>query len=255
MYPLCITQRLKVLTKSNIQSSLAKQDHTPRRARACNGYKRRAPEPSTSLIRITGSDKLRKTINQEGEFIKCTIQNIHHTSFRDHPRVKTNIKSKIDTSDTDKTWINQYRQLIIEHWEIFSTDTYKHTPSEIKEIDQKNITSVHTKNKEKSSGKSHIKFPMNTYCPISGGTRILNQNINVHSKPNFEEKISKLSGKTILTSNSLERKTTLQNCGYINTIKLHSLIERMRSTHSYTRLQQTNEAFTNKKKKGYKIKV
>ena len=100
MYPLCITQRLKVSTKSNVQNSLAKQDHTPRRARARNGYKRRPPEPSTSLIKITGSDKLRKTINKEGEFIKCTIQNIHQTSFRDHPRVKTNIKSKIDTSDT-----------------------------------------------------------------------------------------------------------------------------------------------------------
>ena len=96
---------------------------------------------------------------------------------------------------------------------------------------------------------------MNTYCPISGGTHILNQNINIHSKPNFKERISKLSGKTILTSNSLDRKTTLQNCGLINTIKLHSLIKRIKSTHSYTRLQQTNEAFTNKKKKGYKIKV
>ena len=172
--PLCITQKPKVLIRKNIPSSLVKQDHTPHRARARNGYKRRPPEPSTSRIKITGSDKLRKTIKQEGEFIKCTIQNIHQTSFRDHPRVKTNIKSKIDTSDTDKTWVNQYRQLIIEHWEIFSTDTYKHTPSKIKEIDQKNITSVHTKNKEKSSGKSHIKFPMNTYCPISGGTHILN---------------------------------------------------------------------------------
>ena len=106
--------------------------------------------------------------------------------------------------------------MIIEHWEIFSIDSYNpgHTPSKIKEIDKKYITSVHEKNKGKSSWKSHIKFPMNTYCPISGGTRILNQNINVHSKPNFEEKTNKLSGNTILTSNSLERKTTLQNYGY-----------------------------------------
>ena len=139
--PLCITQKPKVLLRKNIPRSMVKQDHAPHRARARNGYKRRPPEPSTSLIRITGSDKLRKTIKQEGEFIKCTIQNIHQTSFRDHPRVKTNIKSKIDTSDTDKTWVNQYRQLIIEHWEIFSTDTYKHTPSKIKEIEKHYICS------------------------------------------------------------------------------------------------------------------
>ena len=169
--------------------------------------------------------------------------------------MKIGIESKIDTSNTDITWVSQYRQLIIENWEIFSTNTYKHIPSKIRKIDQKNITSVHTQNKEKRSGKSHSKFPNKTYCPILKGIHILNQNINIYSKPNFGEKISKSSGKIILTNTSLERKTTLQNRGLINTIKLHSLVKRMKSTHSYTRLQQTNEAFTNKKKKGYKIKV
>ena len=296
--PLCITQKPKVLLRKNILRSIVKQDYAPHRARARNGYKRRQPEPSTSRIKITGSDKLRKTIKQEGKFIKGTLQNIHQTSFRTHPRVKTNsksgihtsgtyktsviqyrqsiikhwkifplnanepghipfqskdpnklqkaikqndkfikstphktsqtpleippkvktnIKSNIDTSGTYKTWVSQYRQLIIEHWEIFSIDSYNpgHTPSKIKEIDQKHITSVHEKNKEKSSWKSPVKSPMNTYCPILGRTHISNRHdISVPFRPNFKEKISKLSGKTYLKSNYLKRKTTLQNYGY-----------------------------------------
>ena len=255
MYPLCITQRLKVSTKSNVQNSLAKQDHTPRRARARNGYKRRPPEPSTSLIKITGSNRLGKVIDKEGDFIKCTIQGVHQTSFKNHPRIKTDIKSKIDTSNNDETWVSQYRQLIIENWEIFSMNTYQHTPAKIRKIDHKNITSVQTQNKEQSQEKNHSKFPIKTYCPILEGKNILNQNINILSKHDFKEKISKPSGKIIPTNNSLERKTTLQNHGLMHTTKLHSLAKRMNSIHSYARLQQTNEAFTNKKKKGYKIKV
>ena len=158
MYPLCITQRQKLLTRSNTQNSLAKQDQTPRRARARNGYKRRPPEPYTSLIRITVSDRLRKAINKEGEF-EGTIQIIHQTSFKDHSRVKFGIKSKIYTSDIDRVWVSQYRQLILENWDIFSRNS---------------------------------KLPIKTYHPILEGIDILNQNINIHSKPNFEEKIGKL---------------------------------------------------------------
>ena len=253
--PLCITQKPKVLIRKNIPSSLVKQDHTPHRARARNGYKRRPPEPSTSLIRITGSDRLGKAIDKKGGFMDSTIQSVHQTSFKNHPKVKTGIKSKIDTSDTDKTWVSQYRHLIIENWEIFSTNTYKHTPSKIRKIDQKNSTSVHTQNKEKSSWKNHSKFPIKTYCPILEGIHILDQNINIHSKPNFKEKIGKSSGKIIPTNNSLKRKTTLQNRGLIHTTQLHSLVKRIKSIHSYSRLQQNNEAFTNKKKKGYNIEV
>ena len=163
-YPLCITQRQKLLTRSNTQNSLAKQDQTPRRARARNGYKRRPPEPYTSLIRITVSDRLRKAINKEGEF-EGTIQSVHQTSFKDHPRVKFGIKSKIYTSNIDRVWVSQYRQLILENWEIFSMNTYKHTPSKNGEIDQKNSTSVHTQNKEKSSGNNHSKIPNKDLLP------------------------------------------------------------------------------------------
>ena len=116
--PLCITQKPKVLIRKNIPSSLVKQDHTPHRARARNGYKRRPPGPSTSRIKITGSDKLRKTIKQEGKFIKGTPQNIHQTSFRTHPRVRINSESEIHTSGTYKTSVIQYRQSIIKHWKI-----------------------------------------------------------------------------------------------------------------------------------------
>ena len=63
--PLCFTQKPKVLLRKNVPRSIVKQDHAPRRASAHNGYKRRPPEPSTSRIKITGSDKLRKTIKQE----------------------------------------------------------------------------------------------------------------------------------------------------------------------------------------------
>ena len=221
MYPLCITQRLKVLTKSNIQSSLAKQDHTPRRARARNGYKRRPPEPYTSLIRITISDRLRKAINKEGEF-EGTIQIIHQTSFKDHSRVKFGIKSKIYTSDSDRVWVSQYRQFILENWDIFSRNS---------------------------------KFPIKAYHPILEGIDILNQNINIHSKPNLEQKIGKLTEKIIPPNNSLKRRTTLQNHGLIHTTQLHSLVKGIKSIHSYSRLKQTNVAFTNKKKKGYNIEV
>ena len=158
MYPLCITQRQKLLTRSNTQNSLAKQDQTPRRARARNGYKRRPPEPYTSLIRITISNRLWKATNKEGEF-KGTIQIIHQTSFKDHSRVKFGIKSKIYTSDSDRVWISQYRQFILENWDIFSRN---------------------------------IKFPIKAYHPILEGTDILNQNINIHSK-------SSQFAKTLLT--------------------------------------------------------
>ena len=220
-YPLCITQRQKLLTRSNTQNSLAKQDQTPRRARARNGYKRRPPEPYTSLIRITISDRLRKAINKEGEF-EGTIQIIHQTSFKDHSRVKFGIKSKIYTSDSDRIWINQYRQFILENWNIFSRN---------------------------------IKFPIKAYHPILEGIDILNQNINIHSKPNWKQKIGRFMEKIIPLNNSLERRTTLQNHGLIHTTQLHSLVKRIKSIHSYSRLKQTNVAFTNKKKKGYNIEV
>ena len=116
--PLCFTQKPKVLLRKNVPRSIVKQDHAPRRASAHNGYKRRPPEPSTSRIKITGSDKLRKTIKQEGKFIKGTPQNIHQTSFRTHPRVRINSESEIHTSGTYKTSVIQYRQSIIKHWKI-----------------------------------------------------------------------------------------------------------------------------------------
>ena len=99
-----------------------KQDQAPHRARARNGYKRRPPEPSTSRTKIIGSDKLRRTINQEKKIIKGTLQNIHQTSSRSYPRVKTNSKSD---------------------WEIFTSNNPGHIPSKIKKIDQEHITSVH----------------------------------------------------------------------------------------------------------------
>ena len=215
MYPLCITQRQKLLTRSNTQNSLAKQDQTPRRARARNGYKRRPPEPYASFIRITFYNRLRKAINNKGEF-EGTILIIHQTSFKDHSRVKFGIKSEIYTSDSDRVWVSQYRQFILENWNIFSRNS---------------------------------KFPIKAYHPILEGIDILNQNINIHSKPNSKQKIGKLTGKIIPPNNSSKRRTTQQNHGLIHTTQLHSLVKGIKSIHSYHRLKQTNVAFTNKRRK------
>ena len=118
----------KMLLRTNIPRSVVEQDQAPQRAHARHVYKRRPPEPSTSRTKIIGSDKLRKTINQEEKFIKGTLQNIHQTSSRSYPRVKTNSKSD---------------------WEIFSSNNPGHIPSKTKKIDQEHITSVHEKNKGK----------------------------------------------------------------------------------------------------------
>ena len=179
--PIVHHTKQKMLLRTNIPRFVVKQDQAPHCACARNGYKRRPPEPSTSRTKIIGSDKLRRTINQEKKIIKGTLQNIHQTSSRSYPSVKTNSKSD---------------------WEIFSSNNPGHTPSKIKKIDQKHIkhiTSVHEKNKGKRSWKNHIKHPKNTYYPILGETHISNRhNIGAPSRTNFKEKLVNYLGKRTL---------------------------------------------------------
>ena len=70
--------------------------------------------------------------------------------------VRTNFKSQINTSDINKKWVNQYKQLIIKNCEVFSLHTYDlgYEPLKIKEIQQKRIKSVHERNKERGLSKN-----------------------------------------------------------------------------------------------------
>ena len=84
-----------------------------------------------------------------------------------HPpsEVRTNFKSQINTSDINKKWVNQYKQLTIKNWEVFALHTYnreyeplkiigEYEPLKIKEIQQKRIKSVHERNKERGLSKN-----------------------------------------------------------------------------------------------------
>ena len=255
--PLCVTQKPKVLLRKNILTYMATQDSAPRRACAHNGYKRRPPEPSTSRIRSKGSDKFKKATKQNGRLIKGNLQKISQTSFKIPSKLRTNFRSEIDTSGIHKTSVNQYRQLVIKHWDIFSLDSYEpgHTPLKIKEIHQEHITSVHEQKKEKSSGENTFNSPMNICGPILKNTNISTYHGTlIPSKFDFKKIINRSSGTTYLKSNPLEKKAAFQNYEHRKNKNkqddkdiLHRLIKLNRSTYSYTMGKHITEEKTTQK--------
>ena len=84
-----------------------------------------------------------------------------------HPpsEVRTNFKSQINTSGINKKWVNQYKQLIMKNWEVFSLHTYdfRYEPIKIKEMQQKRIKAVH----ERKKGERFIgKYCNDTCSPL-----------------------------------------------------------------------------------------
>ena len=181
---------------SDILKCIATQDPAPHLACARSGYKRRSAEPSTSLISSECSDKLRKAMKRDGKFIRGNLHKISRTSFKIPSKVRTNFRSQIDTSGINKTWVNQYKQLMIKNWEVFSLHTYDlgDEPLKIKEIQQERIKSVHERKKEKSLWENTamtlaatFNINITLFIPPQNSSIIKNYFLNLGKKQNLAQ--------------------------------------------------------------------
>ena len=135
-------------------------------------------------------------MKRDGRFIRGNLHKIGRTSFRIPSKVRTNFRSQIDTSGIHKTWVDQYKQLIIQSWEVFSLHTYDlgHEPFKTKELQEERIKSVHDRKKEKSLWENTamrlaatFNINITLFIPTQKSSIIKNYFLNLGKKQNLAQ--------------------------------------------------------------------
>lgn len=134
------------------------------------------------------------------EYVSAVVQQFEHASSllqatgleppgtkhkpRQHPTVeiRENLRSQFDASGIDKEWVDQYDQLIMENWDVFSLHKYDvgHTPHWEHKIESTTNEPVYVKQFKIAVGDEAALDEMSTHLTAA---RILIQQPSDHNTP------------------------------------------------------------------------